>query len=134
MHALFSHVTPDASVLLALVAGRGRFSLAFTMNLRYDSEAVERFCRERGIAKLEVFGSALTNDFRQNSDVDLLCTLTPEKDQRCGLLGWVDLQLKLEEIFGRPLDLVSRRAVERSANLYRRNAILSTARPIYVQG
>ena len=104
------------------------------MKLRYDDAAIRRFCGERGIARLEIFGSALREDFPAESDVDLLCTLTPEKDQHCGLLEWVDMQFKLAEIFGRPVDLVSRWAVERSRNPYRRNAILSTAKPIYVEG
>ncbi len=104
------------------------------MKPQYDPESVRRFCRERGIARLEIFGSALRDDFGRDSDVDLLCTLTPEKDQRCGLLEWVDMQLKLQEIFGRPVDLVSRWAIERSRNRYRRDAILSTATPIYVEG
>ena len=102
------------------------------MRLQYNAEAVRQFCRERGIAKLEVFGSALRDDFRPDSDVDLLCTLKPNSD--CTLLGWADLQFKLAEIFGRPVDLVSRWAIERSRNPYRRQAILSTATPIYVEG
>ena len=101
------------------------------MKLQYDTEAVHRFCRERGIARLEIFGSALRDDVRPDSDVDLLCTLTPERDESCGLLEWVDLQFKLGEIFGRPVDLVSRLAIERSRNPFRRKTILSTARPIF---
>ena len=104
------------------------------MKPQYDLESIRRFCRQRGIARLEIFGSALRDDFRPESDVDLLCTLTPEKDQRCGLLEWVDMQFKLSEIFGRPVDLVSRWAIEHSRNRYRRDAILSTAQPIYVEG
>ena len=38
------------------------------------------------------------------------------------------------EVFSRPVDLVSRRAVEGSKNPYRKQAILSTAIPIYVEG
>ena len=104
------------------------------MKLRFDNDAIRRFCRERGVARLELFGSALRDDFRADSDVDLLCTLTAEKDQHCGLLEWVDMQFKLEEIFGHSVDLVSRSAIERSRDPYRRKAILSTARPIYVEG
>jgi predicted nucleotidyltransferase len=102
------------------------------MKLQYDNEAVRQFCRERGIARLELFGSALRDDFRAESDVDLLCTL--KRDDECTLLGWADMQFKLTEIFGRPVDLVSRWAIERSRNPYRRQAILSTAKPIYVEG
>ncbi len=40
--------------------------------------------------------------------MDLLCTLASEADGRCGLLEWLDLKLGLEELFGRPVDLVSR--------------------------
>ena len=102
------------------------------MQLKFDAQSLRKLCHERGVARLELFGSALREDFRPDSDVDLLCTLRP--DVRCTLLGWADLQLKLEELFGRPVDLVSRWAIERSQNLYRRNAILSTARPLYVEG
>jgi predicted nucleotidyltransferase len=104
------------------------------MKLVYDSETLRRFCQERGIARLELFGSALRDDFRPESDVDLLCTLTKEKDQACGLLEWVDLQLGLQDIFGRPVDLLSRSAVEHSRNPYRRATILANPEPLYVEG
>jgi predicted nucleotidyltransferase len=103
------------------------------MKRRFDNEAVQRFCCERGMARLELFCSALRDDFRPDSDVDWLCTLAAEKDH-CGLLEWVDMQLKLAEIFGHPVDLVSRPVIERSRNPYRRKAILLTARPIYAAG
>ncbi len=102
--------------------------------LAYDREVLRRFCRERGIGKLELFGSARGKDFRADSDVDVLCTLTPERDRHVGLLEWVEIKLGLEEIFDRPVDLVSRRAIERSRNRYRRSSILSTASPLYVEG
>jgi len=102
------------------------------MKLKYDAQLLNRFCKERGIARLELFGSALGEDFGPQSDVDILCTLRPET--HCTLLGWADIQLHLETIFKRPVDLVSRRAIERSDNAYRRNAILSSAKPIYVEG
>jgi predicted nucleotidyltransferase len=102
------------------------------MKIKYDSDSLREFCRQRGISRLELFGSALRDDFRADSDVDLLCTLRSDTD--CTLLGWADIQLKLTEIFGRPVDLVSRWAIERSQNPYRRNAVLATAQPIYVEG
>jgi predicted nucleotidyltransferase len=81
---------------------------------------------------LDLFGSALRDDFREDSDVDLLAALRP---QTCvTLLDWADLREKLSEVFGRPVDLLSRRAVERSQNPYRKQTILSTAIPIYVEG
>lgn len=102
------------------------------MKLQFDAEAVRQFCRERGIARLELFGSALGDDFNEDSDVDLLAMIRP--GVKCGLFEWVDLQEGLARIFARPVDLVSRRAVERSHNPYRRNSILAHTRPIYVEG
>ena len=101
------------------------------MKIAYDNEALGRCCRQRGIARLELFGSALRDELRPESDVDLLCSL--RSDTHCTLLDWADMQNRLTEIFGRPVDLVSRWAIERSRNPYRRQAILSKARPIYVE-
>ncbi len=102
------------------------------MNVRVNREALERFCRQRGIARLEIFGSALREDFREDSDVDLLATLQP--DAHPTLFDWAEMQERLAEMFGRPVDLVSRRAIESSKNRYRKHAVLSTALPFYVQG
>jgi hypothetical protein len=102
------------------------------VRLKVNREALGQFCRQRGIARLELFGSALREDFRDASDVDLLCSLRP--DVKCGLFEWVALKLDLERFFGRPVDLVSRSGIERSRNPYRRNEILGTAVPIYVEG
>jgi predicted nucleotidyltransferase len=102
------------------------------MKLEFDSERLGRFCRERGVAKLELFGSALRDDFRADSDVDLLCTMRP--DVKCGLFEWVAIKLAFEEFFGRTVDLVSRPGIEASKNRFRKHAILTTATPIYVEG
>jgi predicted nucleotidyltransferase len=97
-----------------------------------DREKIAEFCRDHGITRLELFGSALRADFRGDSDVDLLCTL--RAGAKCGLFEWVALKLGLEKLFGRTVDLVSRPGIERSRNPYRRNEILKTAMPIYVEG
>jgi predicted nucleotidyltransferase len=102
------------------------------VKLKFNPERLGRFCRERGIARLELFGSALRDDFRDESDVDLLATLRP--DAHPTLLDWADMQEQLAELFGRSVDLVSRRAIERSHNRYRKHAILTTATPIYAEG
>ncbi len=102
------------------------------MKLVFNREVLGSFCRERGIARLELFGSALRDDFRNDSDVDLLATF--RDDAHPTLLDWADMQDKLAGVFGHRVDLVSRRAIERSRNLYRQHAILSTATPLYVEG
>ena len=102
------------------------------MKLNFDADAVGRVCSERGISRLEVFGSALGDALRDDSDVDLLATIRP--GAKCGLFEWVELKEQLEAIFGRRVDLVSRRAIERSSNPYRKHSILARTLPIYVEG
>ena len=102
------------------------------MKLSFNSEKLGQFCRERGISRLEIFGSALRDDFRVDSDIDLLATL--RLDARPTLLDWADMEGKLAKMFGRSVDLVSRKAIERSRNPYRKNSILSSAAPLYAEG
>jgi uncharacterized protein len=99
------------------------------MQVQVNREMLGAFCRQRGIARLELFGSALREDFRADSDVDLLATLRPDSDVT--LLGWADIQDKLSELFGRSVDLVSRPAIERSKNWIRRESILAHTLPLY---
>ena len=87
------------------------------------------FCLRWRIAELALFGSALREDFDANSDVDLLVTFAPDADWR--LFDHVRMQEELAELLGRPVDLVSRRAIERSQNPIRKRAILDSARTVY---
>ena len=82
------------------------------------------------MTELALFGSALSRDFRPDSDIDLLITFSPES--RHSLLNLVEMQLELEKIFGRKVDLVERKAVEQSENYIRRKHILSNAQVLDV--
>jgi uncharacterized protein len=95
-----------------------------------DREKIAEFCRRWEITEFALFGSVLRDDFRPDSDVDVLVTFAP--DAEWSLFDDVDMEEELSAIFGRKVDLVSRRAVERSDNWIRRKAILSTAEPVYV--
>ena len=94
------------------------------------AERLHEFCRKWNIAELRIFGSALREDFRPDSDLDLLVSFTPEADW--SLLDHVAMEEELSAIAGRKVDLVSRRAIERSSNWIRRKAILETAEPYFV--
>ena len=76
-----------------------------------------------------MFGSALPEDFRRNSDLDLLVTFAPDADP--SLLDHVAMEEELSGIVGRKVDLVSQRAIERSSNWIRRQAILESAEPYF---
>jgi len=95
-----------------------------------DRERIAEFCRRWKITEFALFGSVLREDFRPDSDVDVLVTFAP--DTRYSLFDLVHIQDELERIFGRKVDLVERKAVERSENYIRRKHILTSAEPVYV--
>ena len=88
------------------------------------------FCRRWKITELALFGSIVRDDFKPDSDVDMLVTFTPEAEW--SLLDHVLMEEELGQICGRRVDLVTRRAVENSRNWIRRKAILQSAEPFYV--
>ena len=90
---------------------------------------IEAFCKKWGIRELALFGSALRDDFRPDSDVDFLVSFSP--DVTWGLLDHAVMERELAEIVGRPVDLVSRKAVELSHNWIRRKAILESVQVLY---
>lgn len=95
-----------------------------------DREKIAEFCQRWKITEFALFGSVLRDDFRPDSDVDILVTFAPDADW--SLFDHVDVEEELSAILGRNVDVVSRRAIERSENWIRRKAILSTAEPVYV--
>lgn len=101
-----------------------------TIALEIPKKPVADFCRRWDISELALFGSVLRPDFRPDSDVDVLVTFAPEAHWT--LLDCVRMEQELAGIFGRPVDLVSRRAVEQSSNPIRRRQILESAEPFYV--
>jgi hypothetical protein len=94
-----------------------------------DRDKVAAFCRRWQITNLSFFGSVLRDDFRPDSDVDVLVSFAP--DAHWSLFDMVHMQQEIEEILGRKVDLVSRRAVEASRNYIRRKAILSLTEVVY---
>lgn len=84
------------------------------------------FCRKWKIRELSLFGSVLREDFRPDSDVDVLVAFAPGGgitfDNR------VEMQDELAEIFGRKVDLVEKEAVR---NPFRRHNILTTREVVY---
>lgn len=87
-----------------------------------------RFCERWDVQELALFGSALRDDFHPESDLDVLITF--EKKAEWSLLDHVRMQQELQVLLNRPVDLVSRRGVERSKNKIRQSEILRTAKPL----
>ena len=94
-----------------------------------NSDQLEAFCRRWKIARLELFGSALRDDFNDASDVDFLVTFEP--GARWTFHDDLHMQEELAQLLKRPVDLVERRLVESSPNWVRRKTILTDAQPLY---
>ncbi len=91
-----------------------------------DQDRIVRFCRRWRVTEFALFGSALREDFRPDSDVDVLVTFEP--DAPWTLWDLSTMRAELEEIFGRSVDLVEKKGLR---NPFRRQAILSGSRVIY---
>ncbi len=95
-------------------------------------DAIGDFCRRWRIVEFAVFGSALRDDFRPDSDIDILVTF--EAGTQWSFRQWLEMIDELEGIFGRRVDLVERRSVEASKNYIRRKHILNHLERVYVAG
>ena len=100
------------------------------MKLSLPYEQIAEFCRKWNVSELALFGSVLRDDFRPDSDVDVLVSF-PSYEATPSLFEHVDMQDELESIFGRRVDLVSKKGVEESENRFRKKTILESAQVVY---
>ena len=87
---------------------------------------IAEFCRRWKIAEFALFGSVLREDFRPDSDVDILVAF--DDDAHWSLYDWVDMIAELKAIFGREVHLLSKRGLR---NPFRRHEILTTREVVY---
>lgn len=99
-------------------------------NLMIFKDKIEDFCRRNHILSFGLFGSALREDFEDGSDIDILVEF--EREYRPGFSELIEMQDELAGIFNRKVDLVERRAVEKSENYIRKRHILESVESIYV--
>ena len=91
-------------------------------------EDIAGFCQRWHIIEFSLFGSVLRDDFSSESDIDVLIEFEPD----CVLgLEFVSMADELESMFGRPVDVLTRSAVERSENYIRRKSILESTELVY---
>ena len=98
--------------------------------MRIPRAKIAEFCKRWNVSEFALFGSALTSNFRPDSDVDVLVSFPP--NAKVTLFDMANMQAELQEIFKRDVDLVSKRGAERSRNYLRRKRILDSARVIHV--
>jgi len=94
----------------------------------FDRITIERFCLDNGIRKLSLFGSVLRDDFRPDSDIDVLVEFLP--DAHVGFFELFDMQEELSHLFGgRKVDLRTPNEISH----YFRDRVISEAELQYVQ-
>lgn len=98
-----------------------------TANLDIPLDKIRDFCTRWKIREFSLFGSVLRDDFRPNSDVDVLVSFEPN-DPWDYWNGWPEMIDELEAMFGRKVDFVEKEALR---NPYRRHEILKTRKVIY---
>jgi len=94
--------------------------------LDYHREKIEEFCRRWQVIEFALFGSVLRDDFRPDSDVDVLVSFGAEAPW--SLYDIVEMTDELKQMFNREVDLVEKEALR---NPFRRKKILATRKVIY---
>ena len=91
-------------------------------------EKIAEFCRRNHIRKLALFGSALGDEFRPDSDIDLLVEFYPEHIP--GLIRLAGMEIELSEIVVRTVDL----RTEEDLSNYFRDEVVKSAEVQYAEG
>jgi uncharacterized protein len=90
-----------------------------------DQQQLAAFCQKWNVAELALFGSVLRDDFRPDSDIDVLVTWLP--GTRVSMLTIGEMAGDLEDILGRPVDLVPKSGLKP----FVRDEVLGTAEIVY---
>jgi len=93
-----------------------------------QKEKIDSFCRKWKIREFSLFGSVLRDDFRPDSDIDILVEFEP--DHGWSLYEVVDMEDELKALFGRDVDLVMKGGLK---NPFRRREILRSREVVYAQ-
>jgi hypothetical protein len=94
-------------------------------HIAVPEEEIAEFCRRYHVRQIQLFGSALRDDFGPESDLDVLVDFEPEAE--IGFLTLGRMRRELEELFQRPVDLVPREGLKPRI----RDAVLSSAEVIH---
>lgn len=97
--------------------------------IEIPQKEIEDFCKKYEIKEISLFGSALSKELREDSDIDLLITF--QDNSHHTVFDLVRMKQELQQFFKCKIDLVSKRGIESSRNYIRKNAILNSAEILY---
>lgn len=93
--------------------------------IKASHEVIADFCRRHQIRKLSLFGSVLRDDFRPESDIDVLVEFEPRHVP--GFLRLAAMENELSGLFGRKVELSTPNSLSR----YFRKKVLQDAHPLH---
>ena len=92
---------------------------------RLPPQAIAELCKRHHVRRLALFGSVLRDDFRPDSDVDVLVEFEPGKTPG---FGFITIQDELSDLLGREVDLNTPACLSR----FYRDEVLGLAKDLYV--
>lgn len=96
------------------------------IKIKLPKKEINDFCLKWKISEMALFGSVLSDEFRPDSDIDIMVSFKDEAGW--GLFDFVDMIDELKAIFGRKVDLVEKDSLR---NPFRRQTILAGNEVIY---
>ena len=94
-------------------------------DVQVEGSSLAEVCRRYGVRELSLFGSAVRDEMRPESDIDITVEFDP--GVRIGLIKFESLVDELESLTGRKVDLVTKRGLKP----WVRPTVLEDARVIY---
>ena len=92
----------------------------------FSYDDIERICKKYKIIEVSIFGSSLREDFKDDSDVDILIEYSPNAE--ISLFDEIDISDELSELVNREVHLTD---IEELKNPIRRKCILETREVVY---
>ena len=94
-----------------------------------SEQAISSFCERHNIVRLGFFGSVLTDEFSEASDVDVIVDF--QKGVPVTYFDVAEASDELEAMIGHAVDVVTFRSIESSHNPFIRNSILESVEIYY---
>jgi predicted nucleotidyltransferase len=107
----------------------GMFDIMMDLDLLIPKDRLGALCKRWKITRVDLFGSALGNDFSEESDIDLLVTF--QEGETPDFFQFVEMKRELEALLKRQVDVMTRPSIENSRNRLRKQEILNSAKTIY---
>jgi uncharacterized protein len=96
-----------------------------TVKIKIPTENLDSFCQRYQVRRLSLFGSVLRDDFRADSDIDILVQF--DSGARVSFMTLGKMQRELATIFQRPVDLIPQDGLKPVI----REEVLASAQEVY---